>query len=325
MKRSFYVYALVGAAAMFSTACSGSVPPQANVPALAPDRATIDRSPSWMAPDAKKHDLLYISDEGTNDVYVYSYPAGTLKGTLTGFDEPYGMCTDKAGNVFVTNTEKSEILEYKRGAKKPIATLSDTGYYPVDCSVDPTTGNLAVTNFQALGSKPGDVAIYAGATGTPTTYSDSSIPLYEFCSYDDKGNLFIDGYNSTGGFAFAELPAGSSGFTNISINATIYQPGGVQWDGKYVAVGDQYYGNGPASAIYRVRVSGSSGTVVGTTLLKQGTDEVQVVQFWKRGTKVIGGNVDAQSADIWKYPAGGNAGKIITGLKIPYGATVSAR
>jgi hypothetical protein len=325
MKRSIYLYALAGAVVAISAGCGGGVRSQPATPALSPDRATKDRARSWMAPDAKSYYLLYISDEGTNDVYVYSYPGGKLEGTLTGFDEPYGMCVSKAGDVFITNTEQSEILEYKHGGTNPIATLSDTGYYPVGCSVDPTTGNLAVTNFEALGSHPGNVAIYAGAQGTPTTYSDTNIPLYEFCGYDNKGNLFIDGYNSTGGFAFAELPAGSGSFTNISISTPIYQPGGVQWDGKYVAVGDQYYGKEPASAIYQVSVSGSSGTVVGTTLLKQGIDEVQVVQFWKHGPKVVGGNALGQDVDVWHYPAGGKAKKLITGLKIPYGATVSAR
>jgi hypothetical protein len=325
MKRLVYLYALVAAVAAISYGCGSGVPSQSSAPLPSLERAPEHRAASWMAPDAKKRDLLYVSDEATNDVFIYSYPGGRLKGTLTGFDEPYGMCTNEAGDVFIANTEKSEILEYQHGGTSPIATLNDTGYYPVSCSVDPTTGNLAVTNFQALGSQPGDVAIYAGAKGTPTTFSDAGIPLYEFCGYDDKGNLFIDGYNATGGFAFAELPAGSSSFRNISLNTTIFQPGGVQWDGKYVAVGDQYYGDGPAAAIHRVSVSGSSGRVVGTTLLKQRSDEVQVVQFWIDGTKVIGSNALAQSTDVWKYPAGGNAKTLVTGLKIPYGVTLSVR
>src|SRR5271165_6576810 len=43
-----------------------------------------DHTRSWMAPDAMKNDLLYISDVGTDDVYVYSYPKAKLVGTLTG-------------------------------------------------------------------------------------------------------------------------------------------------------------------------------------------------------------------------------------------------
>ncbi|MGB8907824.1 MAG: hypothetical protein WCC84_03655 [Candidatus Cybelea sp.] len=53
-----------------------------------------DHRTSWMAPDARRKDLLYISDE-TGDVYVFSYPRGELKGTLTGFADPQGECVDK--------------------------------------------------------------------------------------------------------------------------------------------------------------------------------------------------------------------------------------
>ena len=113
----------------------------------------------WIAPDAKKKDLLYISDRGTNDVYVYSYPRGKLNGTLTGFNDPDGECVDKTGDVFITNFLSSNIIEYAHGGTSPIATLSDPGYYPADCSVDPTleispsqTSRLRATSRAALRS-----------------------------------------------------------------------------------------------------------------------------------------------------------------------------
>ena len=69
---------------------------------------------------------------------------------LSDSNSPYGECVDKAGDVFVAdfggNTGTPAILEYAHGGTKPIATLSDPGYYPESCSIDPTTGNLAVTN-----------------------------------------------------------------------------------------------------------------------------------------------------------------------------------
>jgi hypothetical protein len=133
-----------------------------------------DRGRSWMAPDTKKRDLLYVSDSfpyGSNDVYVYSYPKGKLKGTLTGFNEPSGQCVDKAGDVFIANFGASQILEYAHGGTSPIKTLSDPDYYPLGCSVDPTTGNLAVTNRLSTSFTAGDVAIYADASGTPTSYT----------------------------------------------------------------------------------------------------------------------------------------------------------
>ena len=38
-----------------------------------------DHRRSWMAPEAKLQDLLYVSDLATYDVDVYSYPGGRLK------------------------------------------------------------------------------------------------------------------------------------------------------------------------------------------------------------------------------------------------------
>src|SRR5580692_2579193 len=56
----------------------------------------LDHGKSWMSPSAKKSALLYVSDAGSGDVYVYSYPKGKLTGTLTGFNFPEGECADKA-------------------------------------------------------------------------------------------------------------------------------------------------------------------------------------------------------------------------------------
>ena len=59
--------------------------------------------------------LLYVSDVGTFTVHVYTYPALKAAGTLTGFDEPQGLCADSAGNVWVTNTNVYEMREYAHG------------------------------------------------------------------------------------------------------------------------------------------------------------------------------------------------------------------
>ncbi len=72
-----------------------------------------DRGHSWMAAGAKKRDLLYVSDVGTYDVDVYSYPRGTQVGVLRGFNFPGGECVDKQGDVFVTNTFGQDIYEYR--------------------------------------------------------------------------------------------------------------------------------------------------------------------------------------------------------------------
>jgi hypothetical protein len=98
-----------------------------------------------MSPDARTvKKLLYISDLSTNDVYVYDDQSGKAVGTLTGFNEPYGQCVDKKGDVWITNFQGKSVVEYAHGGAKPIHALNTDGSSD-GCSVDPTTGNLAVS------------------------------------------------------------------------------------------------------------------------------------------------------------------------------------
>jgi hypothetical protein len=272
-----------------------------------------------MAPDAKHRDLLYVSDLGTELVDVYSYPEGKLKGTLSGFQAVHGGCVDAQGNVFITSSER--IYEFAHGGSKPIRTLIDAGYGPTGCSVDPTSGTLAVANIGPIsGSAGGNIAFYKHAKGRAGMHSDPSIFLYYDCAYDGHGNLYVTGGDMHGFFTFAEVAAGGVSFANITLDQSINVPGGVQWDGKHVAVEDQGAGY-RGSTVYRFAITGSSGTKVGTTNLGGSSD---VIQFWLDGKKLIGPNIgSAPNVMFWKYPAGGSALKTITGFTEPVGVTVS--
>src|SRR5579863_884632 len=102
-----------------------------------------NRAVSWMAPEAKNENLLYVSN--VSSVTVYAYPSGTLVGTLAGLYKTHGECADAHGNVFITGT--SQIIEFAHGATTPLKILKDPLYDPQGCSVDPLTGDLAVTNY----------------------------------------------------------------------------------------------------------------------------------------------------------------------------------
>src|SRR5580700_10082829 len=149
MKRlSLGRYALsMGAAAAILAGCGGSQPP-IGAPGAMPQTSTIathaDRSGSWMLPEAKREDLLYISD--VYGVHVFSYPKGTHVGDLTGVASPQGLCTDREGNVFVTDLTVGYVYKYAHGGTRPIKVLYDiyVDFGPIDCSVDHVTGNLAV-------------------------------------------------------------------------------------------------------------------------------------------------------------------------------------
>jgi hypothetical protein len=150
-----------------------------------------------------------------------------------------------------------------------------------------------------MSEQPGNIAIYKKSKGKPKLYSDPTIANYLSCSYDNTGNLLLDGSNASKPFFFAELRQGSSTFTNFTLNEPDSNPGVVQWDGRYVAVGA--YG---AQAIYRVAVSGSQATVVGTVTLHG--DKPESYLFWLQGDSLLTASEPHKSrVGLWSYPAGG--------------------
>ena len=310
------------AIALALAGCSGGGPPSVSAPitpAAIVEKAQLNRS--WMAPEAKGEDLLYVSDGVSGNVYVLSYPRGKLVGELTGLDGPVGECVDNAGDVFIVIQNRAEVYEYAHGGTKPTERLKDRRGergVPLGCSIDPETGNLAVTN-SADYYHPSNVVIYRSARGKPTAYPDPNMSSMHFCAYDGKGNLFVDGYNQTFQPALVELPRGSSTFNDISLNKTIGTSGGVQWDGKHIAIGDV---SGPSgtSMIYRFVITGNQGIEAGSTAL-DGAD--YVVQFWIQGRRVIGGNEDNGTVAFWSYPAGGMPSKVLSGFSDPVAVTVS--
>jgi hypothetical protein len=270
---------------------------------------------TWMAPDAKKKRLLYLSTGTAGAVYVYSYPREKLVGTLSGFQDAEGLCADKRGHVFITDFDAQDIVEYAHGGTSPLATLQDSAGQPQGCAVDKTTGDLAVANFQTPSGGQGGIALYKKARGTPATYIDSALEDVAYCGYDPNGNLYLDGllYNSFE-FGFAELPKGSTNFTNITLNVTLGYPSGVQWDGEHIAVGDFETNN-----IYQFAIAGSSGTLKGTTPL--GIDG-NVAQFFIDKSTVVTPDAPTYQVGFFPYPKGGVPSKTLT-LSGGRGAVIS--
>lgn len=207
-------------------------------------------APGSLAPATSSQKSIW-----TIDVYVYQYSlAGQQIGQLGGFSDPVGLCTDPSGDLYVVDAGKELIYEYAPGGSLPFYIYDDLGEEPNSCAVDPTTGDLAVTNS-------GNVLVFPpGSSGTPTAYTASNMSSYAYCNYDASGNLFVDGAQQIKSLRLAELPKGSSSMTAITISNLpkgTHRPGGIQWDGQYVALSD-----GLANFIYRISVSGSSGKIV---------------------------------------------------------------
>jgi hypothetical protein len=284
---------------------------------------------SWMAPDAKKaKTLLYVADQGANDVEVYSYPGGKLKGTLTGFQTPTGVCSNKGGDVFILNGNGTSVEVFAHGGSSPIRTLDLPGSPELNCSVDPTTGNLALG---VLGGTCGDCfVVFPDGSGTATVYTPSNQTGLPGCGYDNNGNLFCDAYGPNDDFALYELPRGGSTVSAIPVSgASGLTAASIQWDGTDLA-----FGAGAGPTLYQIALSGSSGSVVGSTSL---SGAAAVWQFWitknlgskkHKGLRVIAPTFinSTPVAGYWDYPAGGTATKTITAsLQQPDGAALSTK
>jgi hypothetical protein len=184
------------------------------------------------------------------------------------------------------------------------------GYFPFGCAVDPASGDVAVANYSAQPSGPGSLSVFRAGAFFPTTYTDPDFNAYFFCSYDDHGDIFVDGADTNSYHTeFAELPNGSGSFKAIALDKTIGFPGGVQWDGTYMAVQDT-----ESRVLFRFKITGSRGKSAGAVRFKSDRSTL-LHQFWIAGHAIVTpyGTFSRLVRDVgsWPYPAGGSLTKSI--------------
>jgi DNA-binding beta-propeller fold protein YncE len=300
---------IVAIAAAGFCACSGG--------GLSSDRNIPNASASRMNVAARAGVLLYVSDFFTGTVSVYSYPDLTPVGTLTGFLAPAGLCVDaRNGNLWVTDELNSTISEFAHGGTTPIATLAYNDEYIGACAIDPKSVDLAVASTSFGGDDPGNLGVFENARGVPKTYFDRHFQAVDFVGYDGAGNALLDGFANVGGarFRLAELAKGNRRITDIAWKGPrIGSPGGVQYDGTTLAIGDA-----AKAVIYQT----SNGVVLGKSLFK---GACTVSQFFIYHRHVIVPSYCGSSGDvlIYDYPAGGAPIAKLSGFTYPFGAVIS--
>jgi len=312
---------LVGVLALSACAGNGTGSPGRTNPLIPPEPNAAHET-SWVARDAGTQDLLYLSNAKDGSVYVYSYPQGKLKGWLLNL-QASGLCSDKNGDVFIP--KGNAILEYAHGGTQPLAVLRNSlGGASQFCAVDPTTGNLAVSG--GASHKYG-VAIYTNAKGNPRIYVEGDRNgRYWSCTYDDKGNLFVEvtAGSASGTSNLVELSNGGAQVRNITWNGRRLRLGSIQWDGKYLAAESPESGSEPTT-IFRYRVSGRQAIFVGKTAL---TGAGSPLQFWIHGAQVVVPNQGLYSSGaagvmLYGYPGGDEPRQIIEDTREPQAATIS--
>lgn len=302
MMRTHRIAVAVAAAAVLAACSNGGVElPATHSAGRAPAGTAHNDGRSWIDPASSSGTLVYISDQYLKKVFIYSYPALQLVGTLTGFAQPDGECVDAAGDVWITDLMKSQLVEYAHGSTQVKATLSDTGYLPYSCAVDPTNGDIAAVNFEA-NPTPGSISIFKKARGTPHVHTFVRLSVPFFAAYDARGRLFVDGYSGFYSPVFVLARIRNTNLTEIALNQQIDSPGDVVIVGSRVNIGDGFR---DTRAVYGFKVSGRAGTLIGTTRLRR-TDVIE--EFAVVGRSLITTNVNqlVGSAMVFGYPKGGS-------------------
>lgn len=292
-------------------------------------------TPEW------KGDLIYTSNY--TNVFIYT-PGGVSVGTLDDPSIQSGLCSDPKGNVFTLTTNKSEvestIYKYRHGGKKPIAKLKDAGI-AFGCAVDPTSGNLAVTNWRDHHHRYTTIAIYPSGTGPPTYYSNKIFGAYWYCGYDRDGNLYTTAVVPGQQYAaLVGLAKGSKTIKEIALDRNLFLDTGrfypsVQWDGRHITVSNLPDPRKAIFEVYRLSISGTSATVVGTTTLTGTGGNIHLGQIEMKYSTLVAPYLYAHQSTsearvgYWPYPRGGKPERFFSvaasgSSKTLLGLTISA-
>jgi hypothetical protein len=288
------------------------------VTAARPNLSALPRY-ATIVPDrtAKSKHFEYIINFYGTYASIFDYPKSTQQiGTINnvGGQGCTNVLHGYGKKTFWIVAAYNQITEYKV-PQTPIKTLSvPSSSMPSSCAMD-ESGDLAVGILN--GSGAGDIVIFKNASGSGTFMATPLAREY-FDGYDNKGNLFFDGFTGGSGFQLDELAKGSSKVQTITTSNTVEFPGSVQWDGTYMTVFDQL-----ANKMYQYTISGTKAMLKGTVSFSGSND---CAQTWIAEGVVYCGDAGNDNGEVFKYPAGGSPIAVFTGnFDEPLGTVAAKR
>jgi hypothetical protein len=240
----------------------------------------------------------YIFNEYGTYAGIFNYPKSTQEiGQINGLGGQgcsnvlYGY----GKGIFWNVGGPDQITEFKV-PNTPIKTLSVNYSFATSCAMN-TNGDLAVGIYGISSGKGGELVVFKNASGKGKAY-ETALDEEFFDGYDNKGNLFADGFTGNrSGYALVELPKGSKKAVTIKTSNSPVFPGSVQWDGTYVTVFDQL-----TNSTYQYTISGTTATLKKTITYTGMSD---CAQTWIATGLLYCADAGNDSAEVFKYPQGG--------------------
>jgi sugar lactone lactonase YvrE len=168
---------------VLAAGCAGSGAPSGTAPVIPPSTAAAQRAGNWMSPEAKSaKELLYVADPtdspsytGVIDIFSLHGLKYKLVGQIQDDDDPDGMTTDSAGNLYVTDLgvaqegpAAGDIKVYPKGSTVYSRFIVPANWIPFDIAVG-RNATLYVANIAPFGSfSPGSVSIYPPSASQPS-------------------------------------------------------------------------------------------------------------------------------------------------------------
>jgi hypothetical protein len=284
-------------------------------------------TPSFFNPDAKGKPLIFLSDATNSavDIYLQADKYQKMVGQITGLG-PGALAADTAGNLYVGNYTSSGVSNIPVYAPPytgpPQTTLDDSGYFDTGVAVS-TAGVVAAANQCDAPNcnSTGNVTFYArnSTTACATIADPKNFPHPVYDAFDDKGNLYIEGFSSPSGTTVIGEVKGACKAKKIMLLKVANPPSlsGIQVD-KRDRIALLTYGNSTYEILnlYKTPKNGSLGSPISSTQFALPVSGLGPVVFVFSASNAHAYTVDVGSAflmDKYDFPAGGAAKKTIEG------------
>ena len=285
-----------------------------------PDNGLIPLAPQALLVDTTCTASVWASSLQGSPPGVQGYTkAGILCGPLiTGSSSPggplvapYGLATDRAGDLYVADVNNSRVVVFKRNGAYLTTMNMTSGYQPFSVCVSPS-GVVGVVDRNAVKGKPGDVEFFKSyRNSTMTGDATGVLNTFNWCAFDKRGNFFADGTTSGGAFEIVYLAHANVGKRAQTVLDSMLGSG-TDWLSMYVQKPGNLLSVGGDYEIQNFKINAVTGqpsgppTITTLTQYPKGRDP-----FYQAAPSAGGGSATIYIADygesaVLQAPVGGS-------------------